>query len=218
MKLRPGALVLSMLLLVSSAADAGGSASGLDDVLARLEKNVSSIKTLSASFVQKKQMAAFSHEIVMSGKVYIKKPSILAWHVVDPIRYSVLITDKLIRQWDEESGQLREISFSGNPMLGAVLEHMTVWFGGKYRSLARDYDISISSVKGAPVVLEFVPKENNMASKAIKNVSVGLARDERYLSWIRIVESGGDTTSITFTDTKFDIPLGEKHFEVKGSV
>ena len=193
---------------------------GVLDVLKRLELNVSSIKTLSASFVQKKKMAAFSHEIEMSGRVFIKKPSTLAWHVTEPLRYSVLITDRLIRQWDEETDRVLEISLSGNPMLGAVLEQMTVWFGGRYTELTKDYDVRFASGNGRigpPVVLVFTPREKNMAGKAIKSVSVGLAKDERYLSWIRIVETGGDTTTINFSDTVFDAPLDERNFEVKGS-
>jgi outer membrane lipoprotein-sorting protein len=216
---RPAALLFTLLiLLLMPEAGSPQDASGLDHILVRLENNVSSIKTLSASFVQKKKMAAFSHEIVMSGRVYIRKPSTLAWHVMDPIKYSVLITDKLIRQWDGETAEVNEISFSSNPMLGSVLEHMTVWFSGRYTSLSKDYEISMAGGKGSPVVLEFTPRDGNMAGKAISRVSVGLARDERYLSWIRIVETGGDTTTIEFTDTVFDALLEEKDFEVKGSV
>lgn len=211
-------LILLLILLPASVAPAGQDPSGAEQILTRLERNVTSLKTLSASFVQKKKMAAFSHEIEMSGKVYIRKPSMLAWHVKDPVRYSVLITDELIRQWDEETGEVQEISFAGNPMLGAAIEQMTVWFSGKYTSLTSDYEVSIASKKGEPFVLEFIPREENMARKAISAVSVGLARDERYLSWIRIVEAGGDTTTIRFTDTVFDSPLEEKVFEVKGSV
>jgi len=221
MSRRPGAACLALMLLMLlpvSAAGADRDRGEVDNVLGRLESNVASIRTLSASFVQKKKMAAFSHEIRMEGKVYIRKPSSLAWHVRDPLRYSVLITDKLIRQWDEETNQVQEISLSSNPMLGAVLEQMTVWFSGKYTSLSKDYEISITSTSGEPIVLEFLPREGNMAAKVIDRVLVGLALDERYLSWIRIVESGGDTTTIEFSETVFDIPLSEKNFEVKGSV
>jgi outer membrane lipoprotein-sorting protein len=211
-------ILVLLVLLITPAVGVGQDVDGIDNVLVRLESNVSSLKTLSASFVQKKKMAAFSHEIKMGGKVYIRKPSTLAWHVMDPLRYSVLITDKLVRQWDEETDEIHEISLSGNPMLGAVLEQMTVWFSGKYTSLSKDYEISVASAKGSPVVLEFIPREGNMAGKVISSVRVGLARDERYLSWIRIEESGGDTTTIEFSETVFDSPLPEKNFEVKGSV
>ena len=204
---------------IDTGASKGTGATGVIEVLERLERNVSSISTLSASFIQKKNMAAFSHEIEMSGRVFIKKPSTLAWHVREPLRYSVLITDKLIRQWDEETDQVHEISLAGNPMLGAVLEQMTVWFGGRYTALTKDYDVSIAAggKDNKAVVLVFTPREQNMASKVIASVSVGLARDERYLSWIKIVEKGGDTTLINFMDTVFDAPLDESKFEVKGS-
>lgn len=214
------AILLSALLLLpapavseSPAKDVSGNA--LSDVLARLESNVSSIRTLSAAFVQKKNLAAFSHEIEMSGMVHIKKPSTLAWHVKEPIRYSVLITDSFIRQWDEDTDRVEELSFKSNPMLSTVLEQITVWFEGRYASLDKDYQIEMATA--SPVVLRFTPLEGNMASKAIASISVGLEEDERYLKWIRIEELGGDKTTITFMDTKFNLPLTDKHFEVKGS-
>jgi len=211
-------LLILLTILPGPSALAAEDEAGIGHILSRLESNVSSLKTLSASFVQKKKMAAFSHEIQMSGKVFIRKPSTLAWHVKEPVRYSVLITDKLIRQWDGETDEAHEISFAGNPMLGSVLEQMTVWFSGKYTTLADDYHVSLASAVGEPVKLVFTPKDGNMAKKAISTVTVGLARDERYLSWIRIVEAGGDTTTIEFSDTVFDSPLDDKDFEVKGSV
>ena len=218
MSLRRSAPAFLLVLLLAAPSCAGDKGSGVDDVLIRLEKSVSSIKTLSASFVQRKNMAAFSHAIEMSGKVYIQKPSTLAWHVREPIRYSVLITDSLIRQWDEETDQVHEISLSGNPMLGAVLEQMTVWFSGRYTSLKKDYDVRLSGRAGGPVALVFTPREHNIASRAIRSVSVELSKDERYLSRIEIIEAGGDTTTIEFKDTVFDIPLDSKALEVKGSV
>lgn len=206
--------LLTVLILAAASWVAADDSEALDKVLQRLESNVASIKTLSTSFTQKKQLAAFSHEIEMSGMVYIKKPSTLAWHVTEPIKYSVLITDSFIRQWDEDTDQVQQMSFKSNPMLSTALEQITVWFDGKYASLKKDYDIKL--VSEAPVVLRFTPRTGNMSAKVIAEISVGLAPDERYLEWIKIVETGGDTTTITFSQTQFNEPLKDSHFEVKG--
>ena len=68
-----------------------------------------------------------------------------------------------------------------------------------------------------PIVLRFTPLPDNMSAKIIKDITVGLDEGERYLHWIKIVETGGDTTTMTFMDTVFNGPLKDSYFEVKGS-
>src|SRR5512145_1902698 len=123
--------------------------------MAALGKKASDFKTLKTDFTQEKRMAMFKEKMVMKGRIFLQKPSRIAWHVDSPIRYSVLITDKLIRQWDEDTDQVQEISLAKNPIFQNVLNQLTVWFSGDYRSL-----LSVNTVRrvqAEPLVLEFTP-------------------------------------------------------------
>jgi len=184
--------------------------------LKTLGKKVSDFKTLKTDFTQEKEMAMFKEKIVLTGRIYLQKPNKIAWHVDKPLRYSVLITDKLIRQWDEDTNQVQEISLTKNPIFQNVLNQLTVWFSGEYGSLLETNDVRL--VQRDPLVIEFTPRDNNIARKVIKHITITFREDQTYLKQIRIQELSGDVTTIVFTNTLMNAPLDSASFEVKGHV
>jgi len=209
-------LTCFLFLFIASTLAAGDETADITEMLRRLGENVSAFKSLKTNFVQEKDLAIFQNKIVMKGRIYLQKPNRMAWHVDEPVKYSVVITDKSIRQWDEDTNRVQEIGLSGNPVFQNVLNQLTVWFSGDYVSLLKDYDVRI--LKKSPLVFEFTPKGNNVAGKIIKNITIGLREDERYLQQIKILELSGDSTTITFKDTVFDAPYNSLDFEVKRRV
>lgn len=184
----------------------------LDD----LGRQVADFKTLKTDFVQTKEMALFKDKLVLKGRIYLQKPSQIAWHVDAPLRYSVLITDKLIRQWDEDTNQVQEISLEKNPIFQTVLNQLTVWFSGEYGALLGSNDVRL--VQQAPLVLEFTPKENNIGKQVIRQITITFRADRKYLQQIRIQEKSGDVTILQFKNTQLNVPLDRNSFEVKGHV
>jgi len=187
-------------------------AANLPEFLNSLGNKVSDFKTLSTDFTQEKEMAMFKEKIVLKGRIYLEKPSRIAWHVDSPLRYSVLITDKLIRQWDEDSNEVQEISLTKNPIFQNVLNQLTVWFSGDYGSLVEVNVVRL--VKHDPLVIEFIPREKNIAKKVIKSITITFREDRKYLQQIRIQELSGDVTTIYFTNTRLNAPLDSNSFEV----
>lgn len=184
--------------------------------LDELGKQVADFQTLKTDFVQTKEMAMFKDKLVLKGRIYLQKPSMIAWHVDAPLRYSVLITDKLIRQWDEDTNQVQELSLEKNPLFQTVLNQLTVWFSGEYGALLGSNDVRL--VQKAPLVLEFTPKDNNISKKAISRITVTFRDDRKYLQQIRIQEQSGDVTTLQFRNTQMNVPLDRSNFEVKGHV
>jgi len=184
--------------------------------MSELGKKASEFRTLKTDFIQEKRMAMFKEKMVMKGRIYLQKPNRIAWHVDSPIRYSVLITDKLIRQWDEDTNKVQEISLAKNPIFQNVLNQMNVWFSGDYGSMLDSNSVKI--VKREPLVIEFVPKENNIAKKVVKSITVTFRDDLKYLRQIRIQEHSGDVTTINFLKTLLNPTMDNSSFEVKGRV
>lgn len=186
----------------------------LNAFLNDLGKKASNFKTLKTDFIQEKEMALFKEKIVLKGRIYLQKPNRIAWHVDKPIRYSVLITDKFIRQWDEDTDQVQELSLAKNPIFQTVLNQLTVWFSGEYGSLLDTNDARI--VKQAPLTIECTPREKNISRKVIKNITITFREDQTYLQQIRIQELSGDITTLNFINTLLNAPLTGSDFEVKG--
>lgn len=208
-------LPLFSIVFLSEAKEekANQTVNNISDLLSRLGKKASGFKTLKTDFVQEKELAMFKNKITIKGRIYIQKPNQLAWHVDKPVRYSVLITDKSIRQWDEETDRVQEISLAKNPVFQNVVNQLTVWFSGDYSSLVGDNDVRL--VKNSPVTLDFIPKESNAAKKIIKSVTIVFREDEKYVERITINEQSGDVTVIIFRNTVLNAPLDESSFEVK---
>ena len=185
------------------------------DVLARVEKSVGGIRGLKTDFVQVKKLAAFRNPIRLTGRICLRHPGAVAWHVHSPLRYSVVVTEKTVRQWDEETDAVQTIEIARYPAMRIVIDQMSMWFGGRYSSLRDEYEIDLTSAD--PVVLKFVPREGSVASMMIRRVEVGLRPDERYLAWISITEAGGDGTRMEFSNTVIDPEFGRDDFKVKGS-
>lgn len=168
MQLVLGALVCIMLTGGTSFASEPGSnlkpdPSDLSAFLNDLGKTVANFKTLKTDFVQEKEMAMFKDKLVLKGRIYLQKPNKIAWHVDSPIRYSVLITDKIIRQWDEDTNQVQEISLTKNPIFQNVLNQLTVWFSGEYGSLLDTNTVRVQ--KRSPLTIDFTPGRTILPKK-----------------------------------------------------
>ena len=185
----------------------------LSALLNSIGKKVSDFTSLKTEFTQEKEMAMFKQKLVLKGRIYLQKPGKIAWHVDAPVRYSVLITDTLIRQWDEDTNKVQEISLAKNPIFQNVLNQLTVWFSGEYGSLLAINDVRV--MQNEPLVLEFVPKEKNMSHKVIKSITITFREDKKYLKQILIREKNGDATALTFINTQLNVPLDDSSFEVK---
>ena len=204
-----------MILSAGFSLALAGETDDVSGLLLKLQKNVSGLQSLKTDFVQEKNLSAFKKKIFLRGRIYLMKPQKLAWHVDEPLKYSVIITDEGIQQWDQYTREVQKISFSQNPVLGMVKDQLTAWFNGNFVSLQDNYDIHI--VGKSPWVLEFTPKSNFMAGKVVKCISVGFQQDEMYLAWIKIQEINGDNTTITLKNTVLNPALDPHFFEVGNS-
>lgn len=191
-------------------------ASDISGLLRRLGEKISAFKSLKTDFIQEKELAIFKNKIILKGRIYLQKPDRLAWHVDKPVKYSVVITDKSIRQWDEDTNQVQEIVLAKNPVLKNVLNQLTVWFSGNYSPLLEDNNVQV--LQKSPLILEFTPKETNIVKKVIKNITITFREDEKYLKQIKIQENSRDVTTIIFLNTELNAPVDSASFEVKGGV
>jgi len=185
----------------------------VEDVLSRLEKKMSYIKTLETSFVQEKNLAIFDKKIILKGKIFLKKPDLFAWHTEEPTRYSMIIRDDVILQWDEDIDQVQKVNMKDNPAFQTVVGQMRKWLSGIYMSLLEEYSVII--LRQNPVSLKFMPRENTMAYNIINYVRIVFREDERYIHEIYIKEKTGDSTLLRFNDTMLNTPIDDAAWEAK---
>ena len=206
-----GALVGTMGEIAPTAQQAGPA--DLDEVLSRLERNIGELRTLETSFAQEKSLALFDQTIVLTGKAYMQSPELFAWHVAEPLLYSLVITGNTIRQWDEDTDNVQEISLRGRPGFEAAIVQMQLWFSGEARALLSDYEGRL--VQQDPVILEFVPRQGNLAAEVVTSVRLEFRQDESYIQRITMLEESGDSMTLTFSEVRINEPIEPAAWEAR---
>jgi len=204
----------------NSAAVASGKAPAtaekLEKALDGLEERMSGVQTLKAGFVQRKFLAVLEQPLVLEGELYMQKPALFAWHVRKPLRYSMVIRDEVVRQWDEDSRRVETISLSRNPAFKLAIRQLRGWFSGAYSSMLAEYEVTLLSE--APISLRFVPREDGFAKAVVESVTVVFGNDERYIREMQVTEKGGDRTLLTFLDTQLNGPIDASAWKVEPRV
>jgi outer membrane lipoprotein-sorting protein len=185
-------------------------------ILDDLEKIMAETKTIQTDFIQEKNLALFNQKIILRGKVFIQKPGLLSWRTASPMRYSMVINGNTISQWDEDTNQVQQVSLEKNPAFQAAIAQMQNWFYGTFKSMADNYKITL--LKQHPIILEFIPLEKSAAGNFIKRVMIIFQDDQRYVKSVNIEEQNGDSTVLSFLNTKLNQAISPKVWEVKTDV
>lgn len=183
-----------------------------DDLLREVEAALADVRSVRTQFVQEKRLALFKNPLITRGVILLEMPDKLLWRVETPIRYALLLDGRQAKQWDGETGKTQRIPLDGNPVFAAVTEQLRAWFGGRYTLLAHDYDIVRRSTK--PAVFVFSPKEGTPPAKLLRTITVTFREDNRYIASIRIDETGGDVTTLTFDETTINTPIPPSEWDL----
>ena len=184
----------------------------LDTLMAGLEERMAEIRSVQASFFQQKELSLLASTVVIKGRMALEGDR-LAWHVDEPVRYSVVVIDAVMRQWDEDTGRVQRQSLKGNPVFQAVMEQLGHWFAGRYRPLRQEYRVEL--LERSPALrLRFVPREESPAAKAIRSVTVEFPAEDAYIRGLKIVDAAGDATTLTFSDAVLNAPVPEETWRV----
>ena len=201
-------LFCALFLVINASAE-----NDIHTVLGRLEAKAVQVNSIESNFVQTQKRGMLNKPLIFKGKIFLKKPGQFAWHQSEPIRYALVIKGNLVRQWNEETGRVPDISITDNPSFSVVGKQMTEWFSGAYTGLLKNYAVTI--LKQNPLVLEFIPRPNSSSFNLFEKVEVVFREDERYIQEINIKEKNGDTSRLKFTETKLNADIKPAAWEAK---
>ena len=150
---------------------------------------------------------------MIKGHLTVQQPDRFSWQVTEPIRYALVLEGTTLRQWDETTDRVQQMSLAGNPVFGVVATQLRAWFAGKLDSLSQDFEAEVGE-SGPGTRLVFTPRAGSFAHKAIRRVALTFREDGRYLQGMDIEELSGDRTSMTFTNTVLNGPVDPRAWEV----
>jgi outer membrane lipoprotein-sorting protein len=183
-------------------------------LLAELQQSLAGTTNVQSDFTQEKELSVLQQKVILKGRLAVQQPSRLSWQVTEPIRYNLVLDGTMLRQWDEATDRVQQISLAGNPVFGVVAVQLQAWFSGRFDLLLKDFTASVDASAALSTVV-FTPREGGFVEKAIRRVVLTFREDHRYLSHMMIEEKSGDRTLMTFTNTILNAALEPSMWEVK---
>lgn len=179
---------------------------------AELFANIANFRTLRTKFVQTKHLKAFKKPMVLNGELCLDRPGKrFAWHVEKPLRYSCIIADGKLTQWDEDSGKTVSVPFSKYPMLEMLSDAMTAFASGDLKALEKDFE----AVAGGDGAITLKPRSERFASSLITEVELTLDDAKKKIVKVRASEKNGDVTELVYTDSIFDSDIPDDLWQAK---
>lgn len=201
-------LIAVLLLAVAATAVA---APGADDLAQRLNQRLAQHPVLRAEFVQEKQMAAFKKPLVTRGRLVFVRGQGVLWMIEAPLKLTYVLSDDRIAEIGED-GKVQTRTAQEVPGLAQVGRVFRALLGAQTDALK---DIFTIAPEGSPEAwrMTLTPKQGPVG-QFMRQVQLA---GSRHLDRIRIEESNGDATTISFRNTtEADAPSAEERARFGG--
>lgn len=181
-------------------------------VTSELLANIADFRTLRTKFVQTKHLKAFKKPMVLNGELCLDRPGKrFAWHVENPLKYSCVIANGKLTQWDADSGKTVSVPFSKYPMLEMLSDAMTAFASGDVKALEKDFE----AAPGKDGTLVLKPRSERFAASLITEVELTLDDAKTKIVKVRASEKNGDVTELVYSDSVFDSDIPDTLWQAK---
>lgn len=165
--------------------------------LASIEKTVSAIHAVTSEFRQERRLAMLKEPVVSTGRFYYEKPDRLRWEFLTPDQSGFFINGKIAKQWKGKDSSPETFDLQQNPVINLIVDQLLAWTKADFAWIEKRYIISVA--KENPIVLKLVPRSSR-EKKYIDRILVSFEEDTNYTNAVDIIEKGGDSTHIGFSN------------------
>jgi outer membrane lipoprotein carrier protein len=174
----------------------------------RLAQAMQSVREFRADFTQEKRLRVFKNPVTSSGALYFARPDRMRWETRKPFRSLLVVNGKDVAKFEWVEGERRALKLGrGADALLIAMNRLRAWFTGKFDETA--FAIEVSEEPEVQLVLR--PKDKAIQAR-IERLEFYPAKDLRSMRRVVIVETGGDLTTLVFTNHKLNEPAPEKTF------
>jgi outer membrane lipoprotein-sorting protein len=173
-----------------------------------LKEAAARMHSITANFLQEKEMSMMNEKITSEGKFYFRKEKQLRWEYIHPYKYVVIFNGDEVTVSDEshtstfstQNGrEFREINrLIINSISGTILDD------------DQQFTTTFSETPGAAVVT-LKPLTEGMAS-VLSRITLWIDKTSLTVNQLELTEANGDKTRITFSDKHLNVTIPDDTF------
>jgi outer membrane lipoprotein-sorting protein len=181
----------------------------LADNFDQLRKDSANIKTIKASFVQKKFMKILAKPLVSEGRFYYVAPDSFRWEYLKPLRSAVIAYKGDTRRYIASGGKMIEDKSGGVQAMKIVLGEVTGWMSGKF-----DQNPSFAATlkEGTNTQITLTPVGKSM-NGMIEKIEITVSQKAAAVKSVKIIENANAFTQIDFNDMQVNKVISDKTFQ-----
>ncbi|MCK4503528.1 MAG: outer membrane lipoprotein carrier protein LolA, partial [Desulfuromonadales bacterium] len=183
----------------------------LESLLAELKQAAAQTVTLSSPFEQEKYLDIFAEKLLSQGQFTYRKPDQLRWELLTPVASGFVLRGERGERWNRLSQEQEKFSITSDPIMGMIAQQLLAWARVDLDWLQERYRIELQGVE--PVTLHLYPLAKGEA-EYIDYLQIEFAPDRSHVVVVQMVEPGGDSTTIRFTDVVINSELITTAFQV----
>ncbi len=192
-------LASALLLLLCAVPVGAQERPDLDGLLARFAR----VRGLSATFVERKEIALLAAPLVSEGEIHFAAPDRLVRRVTSPTESTVLLSgDRLVMR---SNGRREEIDLSRQPVVAGFVDSFRQVLRGDREGLERAYHLRLEG-RGSGWRLVLRPRGGPLRRFL---TSLELHGEGEAIGAMRMTERSGDVTTTELRDVRADRRFSE---------
>ena len=199
-------ILLSLLLAFSSSmfSQTKLSLEQQKQIIDRIDKAASGMKSMQCDFVQTKSMKLLKRDMQSKGVMYFKQPNLLRWQYTSPYDYIFILIDLTFDGMNkivQKNKMFRQIT-------NIILKSIT---GGGLKS-STDFQVEIYN-SSTGYFAKMYPKKKEV--KQIYDViEIYFNQELTMVSGVKMYEKTGDVTMVSLDNVRYNLSINEELFKI----
>jgi len=182
----------------------------LQQLFEELTLSAAETKSLASDFVQEKNLAIFSAKLLSQGRFLYQAPDLLRWELLEPVASGFVLRGNKGERWNSLSQERDSFSVESDPIMGLIAQQLLAWARVDVDWLQSRYQMELLS---EPLnSLRLTPLDKGEAG-FIDYLQVQFSADHHHVAQVLMVEQGGDSTLLQFSDVQLNTELSSASFQ-----
>lgn len=199
-----------MILSMASGMAAPMTAKQKQDIIERINKAASGLKSMDCNFSQTKYLSLLSDKMVSEGKMYYEQPNKLRWEYTTPYQYLFIFNGTKVYVGNKSRKDV--IDTNTNKVFKEVARIMMSTVTGTALSNSSDFSIDVADDNNQWQIT-LVPQKKEM-KKMFSKIILLFNKSNMMISEINIYEKNNDRTNIKLKNIKNNGTVNETLFAI----
>lgn len=180
------------------------------EIITKINKSASGIKTMSCTFVQTKYLSLLSDKMVSQGKMVYRQPDKLRWEYTSPYKYLFIFNGTKVYVGNKSRKDV--IDTNTNKIFKEVARIMMNTVTDKALSNSAEFTIGVDE-NAANYQITLVPKKKELKQMFTKIV-LTFTKSNTMIAEVNIYEKNGDRTNIKLNGIIKNSTVNESSFAI----